>query len=142
MKIGILNGPNLDRLGQREPGVYGSATLADLERMLSAEAVALGMELDFYQSNHEGALVDKLWAWSDAGVRGVVFNPGAYTHTSVALHDGIKGCGLPVVEVHISNIYQREEFRRHSVTAPATRGVISGLGLAGYALALRYLAAK
>ena len=138
--IGILNGPNLDRLGSREPGVYGNGTLADLERLLAQKADTLAFELAFFQSNHEGQLVDKLWEWSDAGFAGVVFNPGAYTHTSIALRDAINGCRLTVLEVHISNIYQREEFRRHSLTAPACKGVISGLGFFGYVCALEYFA--
>ena len=137
-RIAILNGPNLDRLGKREPEVYGSATLADLESALRAEFKGAA-ELEFFQSNHEGALIDRIAALADAKVRGIVFNPGALTHTSVALRDALSGSGLRVVEVHISNIYRREEFRRHSLTAPACVGVISGLGFEGYHAAVRFL---
>lgn len=137
--IGILNGPNLNRLGKREPHIYGNTTLADLEQQLKAIAKGKGVSLECFQSNHEGELIDKLQQWADAGVAGVVFNPGAYTHTSIALLDAIKSINIPVVEVHISNIYKREEFRRHSLTAQASTAVISGLGLYGYQAALEYL---
>jgi 3-dehydroquinate dehydratase II len=140
--IAIINGPNLDRLGLREPDVYGRATLADLERGLKAEAATLGVELSFFQSNHEGAIIDQFAALASAGVAGVVINPGGLTHTSVALRDAIAGAGLPTVEVHISNIHAREEFRRQSVTAGACIGAIAGLGFSGYALALRFLARR
>jgi 3-dehydroquinate dehydratase-2 len=139
-KIGILNGPNLDRLGTREPGTYGSVTLGQLGAQLDQLAATLAAELKHYQSAHEGALVEKLWQWSDAGFCGVVFNPAAYTHTSIALRDAIVGSGLRVVEVHISHVYQREAFRHQSMTAAACAGVICGLGLHGYAAALRFLA--
>ncbi|MDP0501959.1 MAG: type II 3-dehydroquinate dehydratase [Verrucomicrobiota bacterium JB022] len=138
--IAIVNGPNLHRLGQREPGVYGAGTLTDLERQLRSEAEGLGVAVRFFQSNHEGALVDHLWELADAGVAGVVLNPAAYTHTSVALRDAIKGSGLRVIEVHISNVHQREEFRHHSYISAVAAGVICGLGLQGYSLALRALA--
>jgi len=136
--IAILNGPNLDRLGKREPEVYGRATLADLEAGLRAEFNA-AVKLEFFQSNHEGALVDRIAALADAKADGIVFNPGAYTHTSVALRDALSGSGLRVVEVHISNIYKREEFRHKSLTAPASIGVITGLGFEGYHAAVRFL---
>jgi len=136
--IAILNGPNLDRLGKREPEVYGRATLADLEAGLRAEFGA-AVNLEFFQSNHEGALVDRIAALADAKADGIVFNPGAYTHTSVALRDALSGSGLRVVEVHISNIYKREEFRHKSLTAPASIGVITGLGFEGYHAAVRFL---
>ncbi len=139
-KIGILNGPNLDRLGQRESGVYGSKSLDDLQRMLEARAADLQLQLTCYQSAIEGELVDELWKLADAGVAGVVCNPGAYTHTSIALRDAISGCQLPVIEVHISNIYAREEFRHKSLTAPVCVGVISGLGFDGYVAALDFFA--
>ncbi len=139
-KIAILNGPNLDRLGKREPDVYGSQTLEDLEKAVLAEADCLGVEVEFFQSNHEGALVDKISSLVDSGIAGVVFNPGAYTHTSVALRDAIAASGLFVVEVHISNVYQREEFRHKSLTAPVSTGAIAGLGFYGYVAALRFLA--
>lgn len=138
--IGILNGPNLNRLGKREPEIYGRETLTSLENRLTQKAVELGICVECFQSNHEGALIDQLVAWEDAGVRAVVFNPGALTHTSVALHDAIAGSALQVIEVHISNIYQREAFRHHSMTASACQAVLSGLGLEGYLIALEYLA--
>jgi 3-dehydroquinate dehydratase-2 len=138
-KIAILNGPNLNRLGKREPDVYGDETLADLETMLRADIAGQEVELIFFQSKHEGELIDKIAELDDSGVDGLIFNPGAFTHTSVALHDALKGSSLSNIEVHISNIYQREEFRQHSLTAPASLGVISGLGFNGYRLALRHL---
>jgi 3-dehydroquinate dehydratase-2 len=137
-KIAILNGPNLDRLGLREPEIYGHTTLAGLEAELRKE-FGLAAELDFFQSNHEGALIDKIAALADAKAAGLVINPGAFTHTSVALRDALLGAKLPAVEVHISNIYQREEFRHNSLTAPACLAVISGLGLEGYHAAVRFL---
>jgi 3-dehydroquinate dehydratase II len=138
-KIAIINGPNLDRLGRREPEVYGRQTLADLEKLLRDRVAGAAVELQFFQSNHEGEIIDRIAACADAGFAGLVINPGALTHTSVALRDALAGVGLPAVEVHISNIYRREEFRRHSLTAPACAGVISGLGFHGYAAALDFL---
>lgn len=139
-KILILNGPNLNLLGTREPGVYGSETLADVERLCRAEGEALGVEIDCRQSNHEGQLID--WI-HEAGreiaagnMLGVVFNPGAYTHTSVALHDAIKGASVTLIELHISNVHAREEFRHHSYISPAARGIMVGFGVQGYALAI------
>jgi 3-dehydroquinate dehydratase-2 len=137
-KIAILNGPNLDRLGKREPEIYGRATLADLENALRAEFEP-GAQLEFFQSNHEGALIDRIAALSDAKIDGLVINLGAYTHTSVALRDALLGAHLPAVEVHISNLYRREEFRHRSLTAPACIAVITGLGLEGYHAAIRFL---
>jgi 3-dehydroquinate dehydratase II len=137
-KIAILNGPNLDRLGKREPEVYGRATLADLERALQAE-FGPQAQLEFFQSNHEGALIDKIAALADARCDGLVINGGAFTHTSVALRDALLGAHLRTVEVHISNIYKREEFRHTSLTAPACIAVITGLGLEGYHAAIRFL---
>jgi 3-dehydroquinate dehydratase-2 len=134
----ILNGPNLDRLGKREPHIYGSDTLADLEARLRAEFGAVA-QLEFFQSNHEGELVDKISALADAKIDGLVLNGAALTHPSVALRDALAGSGLRAVEVHISNIYKREEFRHTSLTAPVCQGVITGLGLEGYFAALRYL---
>lgn len=136
-KIAILNGPNLDRLGKREPEIYGSATLADLETQLREE-FGSAAELEFFQSNHEGALIEKIAALADAKVDGLVINMGAYTHTSVAIRDALAGAHLPTIEVHISNIYKREEFRHTSLTAPACIAVITGLGLEGYHAAIRY----
>ncbi|MGF1448262.1 MAG: type II 3-dehydroquinate dehydratase [Opitutales bacterium] len=139
-RIGILNGPNLDRLGTREPEVYGRETLADLEAQLWALAEELGgLELAFAQSNHEGALIDQIAAWADAGFAALILNPGGLTHTSVALRDAVAGATLAAVEVHISNIYRREDFRHKTVTGGACEAVISGLGFDGYAAALRFL---
>jgi 3-dehydroquinate dehydratase-2 len=140
--IAIINGPNLDRLGRREPEVYGRETLADLETALKADAAGLNVALSFFQSNHEGALIEHLAALADQGVHGIVINPGGLTHTSVALRDAIAATARPTIEVHISNIHAREEFRRHSYTAGACLGVITGLGFAGYHLAVRFLAAR
>lgn len=137
-KLAILNGPNLDRLGKREPDIYGHTTLADLESSLRAEFAGKA-ELDFFQSNHEGALIDKIAALADAKFDGIVINGAALTHTSVALRDALAGAHLPAVEVHISNIYKREEFRHTSLTAPVAVAVISGLGLEGYFAAVRFL---
>lgn len=136
--LAILNGPNLDRLGKREPEIYGRATLADLETALRAEFDGRA-RLEFFQSNHEGALIERIAAWADAKVDGLVLNGGAFTHTSVALRDALSGAKLPAVEVHLSNLYQREEFRHRSLTAPLCLGVISGLGFEGYHAAVRYL---
>jgi 3-dehydroquinate dehydratase-2 len=137
-RIAILNGPNLDRLGKREPEIYGRATLADLETQMRAEFGAAA-ELEFFQSNHEGGLIDKIAGLADAKFDGLVINGGAFTHTSVALRDALLGAHLPAVEVHISNIYKREEFRHQSLTAPACVAVITGLGLEGYHAAVRFL---
>src|SRR5512138_3767217 len=117
-KIAIVNGPNLDRLGKREPEIYGRATLADLEKALRAEFGGVA-ELEFFQSNHEGALIDRIAALADAKFDALVINGGAFTHTSVALRDALLGAQVPAVEVHISNLYRREDFRRTSLTAPA-----------------------
>jgi len=138
-KIGILNGPNLGALGQREPAIYGSKTLADLENEIREAAKPLGFEVECYQSNIEGELIDKIEHWRGK-VTGVVFNPGAYTHTSIALRDAIAGSGLKFIEVHISNIYARERFRKHSYTAGVSVGVITGLGFEGYVMGMTYLA--
>lgn len=140
--IAILNGPNLNWLGKREPEIYGSQTLADLETMLKAEAAKLGVAVECFQSNHEGELVDKIYSLAQSKAAGIVLNAASLTHTSIALRDAVAGVGIPTVEVHISNVYKREEFRHHSYTAPVARGVIAGLGLEGYFAALRYLAAQ
>jgi 3-dehydroquinate dehydratase II len=134
----ILNGPNLDRLGKREPAIYGHETLAELETALAAAFIGEA-QLEFFQSNHEGALIDRISAAADAGAAGIVINAGALTHTSVALRDALLGSALPAVEVHLSNVYQREAFRHVSLTAPACAGVITGLGREGYFAAIRYL---
>ena len=137
-KIAVLNGPNLDRLGKREPEIYGRATLADLEQALRAE-FGTQAQLEFFQSNHEGALIDRIAALADAKCDGLVLNGGAFTHTSVALRDALLGSHLRAVEVHISNIYKREDFRHTALTAPACIAVITGLGLEGYHAAIRFL---
>ena len=123
-KIAVLNGPNLDRLGKREPEIYGRSTLADLEKALRGEFGTVA-HLEFFQSNHEGALIDKIASLADARFDGIVINGGAFTHTSVALRDALLGAHLPTIEVHISNIYKREDFRHTSLTAPACVAVIT-----------------
>ncbi len=140
MKIGVLNGPNLDRLGKREPEIYGTRTLEDLRGLLEAEAAGLGVEVACAQSNHEGALIDQIGAWADAGFAGLLLNPGGLTHTSVALRDAVAGSGLRTVEVHLSNVHAREAFRHHSYLSPVCAGVIAGLGFEGYRAGLRWLA--
>ena len=139
-RIVIINGPNLDRLGLREPEIYGDQTLTDLENLLTREAETLGIEVQFYQSNHEGFIIDEIGEYADSEVYGLIINPGALTHTSLALADAIAGSDLPTIEVHISNIYKREEIRHHSITGAKCIGVISGLGFDGYVAALRHLA--
>ena len=137
MKILILNGPNLNRTGKREPGIYGSTTmeimLEEVRKTFSED------EILYFQSNCEGSLIDRLQAAEDEGVEGVVFNAGAYTHTSVALLDCIRSLSIPVVEVHISNIYAREEYRHRSLISAACRGVVCGFGMKSYELAIRAL---
>jgi 3-dehydroquinate dehydratase-2 len=142
MEIGVINGPNLDRLGKREPEVYGTQTLSDLEKKIAAHAKKAGAKTRFFQSNHEGKIIDTIAKWADEGIKFLVINPGGHTHVSVALRDSISGSGLTAVEVHISNIYKREEFRHKSVTASACVGVITGLGFDGYLLAIDYLVAN
>ena len=136
-KIAVLNGPNLDRLGKREPEIYGTQTLHDLATMLQEGFPEV--EFEFYQSNHEGDLVDQFSKLAESDCRGVVFNPAAYAHTSIALRDAISACNFKVVEVHISNIHARERFRHHSHTGAVSTGVITGLGMDGYKLAVRAL---
>jgi 3-dehydroquinate dehydratase-2 len=141
-KIAILHGPNLNRLGKRDPEIYGAATLKDLERLIRVEARKLGVSVSFFQSNHEGALIDRIHALADRGTEGFIVNFGAYSHTSIALHDALKSVApRPAIEVHISDISQREKFRRHSMTAGACVAMISGKGFPGYVKALRRLAA-
>jgi len=138
-KIAILNGPNLDRLGKREPEIYGRTTLADLERDLRAAFAGRDVELEFFQSNHEGELIDRIASLADRKFDGLAINPGGLTHTSVALRDALAGAHVPAVEVHISNVHAREEFRHKSLTAGACVGVIAGLGLYGYRAAIEFL---
>ncbi len=135
----ILNGPNLNLLGTREPTIYGGRSLAEIETDCRKAATRLGFTVDFRQTNHEGTLVD--WV-QEAGraARGIVINPGGFTHTSVALRDAISAAGKPTIEVHLSNIFARERFRRHSYVSPVAAGVICGLGPAGYVLALDAIA--
>jgi 3-dehydroquinate dehydratase-2 len=139
MKILVLNGPNLQLLGTRSPRVYGTATLADVEAMVRRTAAELGIDVDCRQSNHEGELLDWI-AEAAKTASGLVINPGGYTHTSVALRDAVEGTGIPAIEVHISNIHAREEFRHRSLLAPVCVGQIAGLGIRGYEWALRALA--
>jgi 3-dehydroquinate dehydratase II len=139
-KIAILHGPNLNRLGKREPEIYGTATLRDLEQQVRREARALGFSPTFFQSNHEGALIDQIHRLADQGIEGFIVNFGAYSHTSIALRDALASTALPAVEVHISDIKKREKFRRTSMTAGACVAMISGHGFFGYTLALRRLA--
>lgn len=136
----ILNGPNINLTGLREKSVYGTKTFNDLTAMIQQEADRLGVQVRFVQSNHEGALIDALQQAYFDGLDGAVFNPGGYTHTSVALHDAIASVPMPVIEVHMSNIHAREEFRHKSVTAAACRGQIVGFGFDGYLMALQALA--
>lgn len=143
MKIAVLHGPNLNRLGRREPHIYGTATLKDLEQLIRTEAKALGVRVVFFQSNHEGALIDKIHALADAGIDGFIVNFGAYTHTSIALLDALKSVSpLPAVEVHLSDLKKRERFRHHSYTAAACIAQICGRGFPGYLEALRLLAPR
>jgi len=135
LKILLLNGPNLGRLGRREPAVYGTATLAAVEKAVEKRARILGAQVDAFQSDVEGALVSKIGA-SEGGYDGIIFNPGAYTHTSIALRDALQGVRVPCIEVHLTNTAAREEFRSVSYTAPACLGQIMGLGILGYELAL------
>lgn len=134
----VLNGPNLNLLGKREPGIYGGKTLKDIEAECIEVGASLGFDVIFRQSNHEGVLVDWLHEAADTAV-GVCINPGAYGHTSIAMHDAIRAIGLPVIELHLSNIHAREEFRHRTMIAPVAKGVICGFGSTSYVLALHAL---
>ena len=139
MRVLVVHGPNLNLLGVREPHVYGSYTLEQINDMMQQEAESLGIELRFVQSNHEGELIGSIHEalnWASA----IILNPAGYTHTSIAIHDAIVGSGARVIEVHISNVYRRERFRQHSYVSPAAAGIIVGFGVLGYPLALRALA--
>jgi len=136
MKLLVINGPNLNLLGTREPAVYGAATLADVEAMCRAEGAEHDIDVQTFQSNHEGALIDRIHAARLEGVAFIVINPGALTHTSVALRDALAGVAIPFVELHISNVHRREPFRHHSYLSDIADGVIVGFGVLGYRLAI------
>lgn len=138
----LLNGPNLNLLGTREPEVYGRATLADVEQAAVTQATDAGAVLQAFQSNHEGALIDRIHAAKKEGVDAIVINPGGLTHTSIALRDALAGVAIPFVEVHISNIHQREAFRHHSYLSAIAVGVICGLGIEGYPTAISFALKK
>ena len=142
MTILILHGPNLNLLGQREPAIYGSQTLVELDKQILQLGQQLGVEIETFQSNHEGALIDRLHQSLQDGTAGILINPGGLTHTSVALRDAIVALSVPVVEVHLSNIHSREDFRKHSFISPVASGVICGFGADSYLLALRAVLAK
>ena len=139
MKILILNGPNLNLLGTREPDVYGYETLEQIMQALKNEANDLGCELETCQSNHEGELIDRIHQAKFRNFSGIIINPGAYTHTSIALRDAVSGVDLPTIEIHLSNIHAREKFRQHSYIAPVAIGQICGFGAQGYGLAFQAL---
>jgi len=136
MKILVINGPNLNLLGRREPAVYGNMTPQGIEAEMMRSAEGLGAALTFFQSNHEGAILDRIHAAADDGTAGIIINPGAFTHTSIALRDAVSGVAIPTVEVHLSNIHARESFRAHSYLAPVAVGQICGFGPQGYLMAL------
>jgi 3-dehydroquinate dehydratase-2 len=138
----LLNGPNLNLLGSREPLVYGATTLAEVERAAKAQAEAAGATLDSFQSNHEGDLIDRIHAAREAGVNAIIINPGGLTHTSVSLRDALAGVAIPFVEVHISNIHKRESFRHQSYLSSLAAGVICGLGIDGYQMAIEFALKK
>ncbi len=141
-KLLVLHGPNLNLLGTREPEYYGRVTLEDINLGLARRAELAGIALETFQSNHEGALIERVHAALQQGVRYLIINPAGYTHTSIALRDALAGTGIPFVEVHLSNIFAREDFRQHSYFSDLALGVISGLGHQGYLLALEYLLNK
>jgi len=136
MKILVINGPNMNLLGKREPEIYGSETLEDLENYIKKEAEKLNMEVEFFQSNHEGEIIDRIHMAMEEKTDGIIINAGAFTHYSYAIRDAIKGTGIKTIEVHMSNIYTREEFRAKSVIAPVCSGQITGFGFDSYIAAL------
>jgi len=138
-KLLVLHGPNLNLLGTREPDYYGRATLAEINLALARRAAAAGVELESFQSNHEGALIERVHAAREQGVSYIIINPAAFTHTSIALCDAMAATGIPFIEVHLSNVHARESFRHHSYFSSLAIGVITGLGSKGYLLALEYL---
>lgn len=142
MQILVIHGPNLNLLGTREPGIYGARTLPQIDADLVETAAKAGITLESFQSNHEGALVDRIQAATQDGCRFIIINPAAYTHTSVAMRDALAAVALPFVEVHLSNVHKREAFRQHSYFSDLADGVICGLGAQGYQLALQYALAK
>ncbi len=141
MRILVLHGPNLNLLGKREPEIYGHQTLADIDASLHATAKQLAVEVECFQSNHEGELIDRIQA-AMGQAAGILINPGGFTHTSVALRDALVASRLPIVEVHLSNVFARESFRQHSYVSPIAVGVISGLGAQGYRFGLEALVSK
>lgn len=138
----LLNGPNLNLLGTREPEVYGNTTLADVEQAAVAQAMEAGATLTCFQSNHEGALIDRIHAARTEGIDGIIINPGGLTHASVALRDALAGVAIPFIEIHISNIHRREAFRHHSYLSDIAVGVICGLGVEGYRAAVSFAVKK
>jgi len=142
MKILLINGPNLNLLGTREPAKYGHTTLPEVEAMVREAGQALGVEVACFQSNHEGGIVDRIHAARTEGVAGIVINPGAYTHTSVAIRDAFAGTAIPFAEIHVSNVHAREPFRHHSYLSEIAAGIVVGFGVEGYLLALRGLVKK
>lgn len=142
MKLLVMNGPNLNFLGIREKGIYGTENYESLVTLLKEKAAREGHELEVFQSNHEGVIIDKIQEAYHTGVEGIIFNPGAFTHYSYAIRDALASIEAPTIEVHISNVHKREEFRHISVTAPACAGQIVGLGLRGYELAMDFLTGK
>jgi len=141
-KVLVINGPNLNLLGTREPHIYGATTLADVENGLVAQGKALGLDVSCFQSNHEGAIVERIHQARGEGVAFVLINPGAYTHTSVAIRDAFAGVAIPFVELHISNVHKREPFRHHSYLSDIAEAVMAGFGTAGYGLALQYISTR
>lgn len=139
MDVLVINGPNLNTLGSREPEIYGATTLPEIEARLCTQGADAGLGVDCFQSNHEGEIIDRVHAAAVDGTRFIIINPGAFTHTSIALRDAFAAVGVPFCEVHISNVHAREEFRRHSYLADLAVGVLAGFGVRGYQLALDYV---